>query len=771
MKRVFLIFAALAGMAFSQANQQNFPANALLFAGVPSGSCTASQSAINTVNGNLYTCSAGSWSLATGTTALSGITGGVQGERFIGLSASGGTPSTAAIDATAFCSGASFSAGKCTTQDMCFAINAAAAQATLGTGEVDARGFYGKNVCSAANLTLMLNNLGNGGHVYLGNVHLYVNGPCAATPCSTANTTNFSFNDGAGLGLTPGTPALLIPPKVVLEGTIMRPDGAFGTNIELCQANNNPSGSGCTQGAPQRSYPVTSIICPTTGTIANQHACVVTVTPASGTSCGNATTCAPNSGVAISARDCGAANPTWAWTAGSSTHANNFAGTISLCTATGFTMQAAVDDNVSGATINTNCNPCTGVTVYLPTPILGFMNGDLGTSANTGATTANAAEVTNTVTLTLTSGNYPAGFVVGASVVVASCSVSGYNITALILSGGTGTNALTYTDPTGSLGAATGCLPTVPISYVNSNSGNSVCYGCYAKGLALTSTNYEGSVGFEDLFGQERSGADHLSFTQGAWGIAIRGPQTQNGGPFDVMEDNAGGFTSCEGHGYAWLQAAGAVRGLRGTTYNAGTSLACNSQAEQSNAMIVWDSQGMNLDTLYLSGGYDGILVGSQKTAHGLNIFNLFCGAGTVAISCQGNTIAYSAAFSPTDVGVFGASVQNATFLNALKNYVTGSATGTDAQIQSYFYDNNGAGKIQEISTSELFPNQSGSGWKENITSLGNQTACSATYEGVSWVVNNCNAACSSGTTSCTSGGTTHCEMRCNGTSWIQTGR
>jgi len=42
---------------------------------------------------------------------------------------------------------------------MCAAISAAATAAASLSGEVDARGFYGNNLCSAANITEMLNPL------------------------------------------------------------------------------------------------------------------------------------------------------------------------------------------------------------------------------------------------------------------------------------------------------------------------------------------------------------------------------------------------------------------------------------------------------------------------------------------------------------------------------------------------------------------------------------------------------------------------------------
>jgi hypothetical protein len=49
------------------AQQGTFPGTSVTaFAGVPSGSCTATQLAVNTTNGNLYTCNGGSWQIISG---------------------------------------------------------------------------------------------------------------------------------------------------------------------------------------------------------------------------------------------------------------------------------------------------------------------------------------------------------------------------------------------------------------------------------------------------------------------------------------------------------------------------------------------------------------------------------------------------------------------------------------------------------------------------------------------------------------------------------
>lgn len=56
------------------------------------------------------------------------------------------------------------------------------------------------------------------------------------------------------------------------------------------------------------------------------------------------------------------------------------------------------------------------------------------------------------------------------------------------------------------------------------------------------------------------------------------------------------------------------------------------------------------------------------------------------------------------------------------------------------------------------------------IANIGSLTSCSSSLEGVNSVANNCNAACSVGGT-CTAGGSTHCQVYCNGTTYIETGR
>lgn len=62
---LFLLFICL-GRSKAFAQGQNFPGTPIPFAGVPSGSCGSNQTAVNTTNGNLYTCNAGSWAIISG---------------------------------------------------------------------------------------------------------------------------------------------------------------------------------------------------------------------------------------------------------------------------------------------------------------------------------------------------------------------------------------------------------------------------------------------------------------------------------------------------------------------------------------------------------------------------------------------------------------------------------------------------------------------------------------------------------------------------------
>lgn len=73
------------------------------FAGVPTGTCTSTQLAVNTTNGNLYSCNAGTWALTGGggSTAFGSITSGTNTNLLVQGSAGAHTPiGTGQISAT-----------------------------------------------------------------------------------------------------------------------------------------------------------------------------------------------------------------------------------------------------------------------------------------------------------------------------------------------------------------------------------------------------------------------------------------------------------------------------------------------------------------------------------------------------------------------------------------------------------------------------------------------------------------------------------------------
>jgi hypothetical protein len=56
------------------------------------------------------------------------------------------------------------------------------------------------------------------------------------------------------------------------------------------------------------------------------------------------------------------------------------------------------------------------------------------------------------------------------------------------------------------------------------------------------------------------------------------------------------------------------------------------------------------------------------------------------------------------------------------------------------------------------------------VAGIGGLTSCGSGVEGIHGVATNCNTACSAGAT-CTAGGAIHCEVYCNGTAYVETGR
>jgi hypothetical protein len=60
-------------------------------------------------------------------------------------------------------------------------------------------------------------------------------------------------------------------------------------------------------------------------------------------------------------------------------------------------------------------------------------------------------------------------------------------------------------------------------------------------------------------------------------------------------------------------------------------------------------------------------------------------------------------------------------------------------------------------------------GFTPPIAAIGSMAGCSSSIEGAHAVANNCKKSCSAGG-SCSSGGSIHCEVYCNGKSWVETG-
>jgi hypothetical protein len=61
-------------------------------------------------------------------------------------------------------------------------------------------------------------------------------------------------------------------------------------------------------------------------------------------------------------------------------------------------------------------------------------------------------------------------------------------------------------------------------------------------------------------------------------------------------------------------------------------------------------------------------------------------------------------------------------------------------------------------------------GVRQPVNTLANLPACNSTTENISPTATNCSAACSSGST-CSGGGTIHCQLYCNGSAYVETGR
>lgn len=269
MKRFLLTLALLCAVpAFPQAFQTNFSGGPPIpFAGVPSGSCSALQQAVNTTNGNLYTCNGGSWALATGTTAITGLTGGTQGQPVIATGPSSGGVASSQINASGFMAGV---ADPCTA--LIQSVNAAGSSGTMIEAAGIGAGTVFTGATSAGCGVLTSNFLKTsataypgtpikGGSVHLGGFTLRIS--LVPSELGTCVNDSTATNCGAlGPQFPPGA-VLLCPNKVHCLYGIGRGDsGGINTSIQLCTGTNLPV-AGCV--APvQRNWAIAT----TTATLA-----------------------------------------------------------------------------------------------------------------------------------------------------------------------------------------------------------------------------------------------------------------------------------------------------------------------------------------------------------------------------------------------------------------------------------------------------------------------------------------------------------------------
>lgn len=163
-------------------------------------------------------------------------------------------PSPLAVVATDFCVGG-FSAGSCVTKDMCYAIAQASASANNVSGDIDARGFYGQQICHQSNQNTSIMLYGGAtagssvtGRLFLGNIFLFIDGPSNGLYFTDATTSSGCLVTNA-CPSTYGTPAIILPNQFSLFKGI----GPQETNIGFCDGNNLPV-VGCTTAWPVWNY-------------------------------------------------------------------------------------------------------------------------------------------------------------------------------------------------------------------------------------------------------------------------------------------------------------------------------------------------------------------------------------------------------------------------------------------------------------------------------------------------------------------------------------
>jgi len=168
----------------------------------------------------------------------------------------------------------------------------------------------------------------------------------------------------------------------------------------------------------------------------------------------------------------------------------------------------------------------------------------------------------------------------------------------------------------------------------------------------------------------------------------------------------------------------------------------------------------------------DGILIGDQGKATAISMTGVTCGTSLQNI-CT-NTVHISSANANSDIVCTGCSGVGSVIPVTVKNDISGCSSGAGLGAEAlYAYDNNGAGKVQEFSSSDACPTRSGGGFSGPIVSFGNLPACAAATESIHAVVTNAAIACT--LNSAAAGAGTHrCEVYCNnnaGTfSWVYDG-
>lgn len=202
-----------------------------------------------------------------------------------------------------------------------------------------------------------------------------------------------------------------------------------------------------------------------------------------------------------------------------------------------FTLTGATSGECATAWTTSNLIP--GMFLALCTGAAGSEG--LGCELGGSKETATASEVSTTVTLTISAGNWPASYSVASTIRVYGCSVPGYNNTIsngawTIASGGSGGTTLTYTAAASGLGAATGC------TVISSGTSSTISWGLVVavNTVAQTATIKAVNATYAN------ANANPVNYV--AWSCLVCA-DLQNTGNFGISfvggNINCGGFTGC----------------------------------------------------------------------------------------------------------------------------------------------------------------------------------------------------------------------------------